>query len=103
MMSGLRLSQLSYSCNGKSLTIIINVKSSGAGVEKFGTSSTYQLGDVIICSMILNLAVGEANSVVLNNCTNQNTVGARANFQLSDLSARDVKDGANALAIQISG
>ena len=103
MMSGITLSQLSYSCNGKTLTIIINVKAPGAGVEKFGTAATYQLGDVIICSMSLSLSAGEANTVTLSTCTNQNSTGARADFTLSNLSARDVKDGANALAIQISG
>jgi len=36
-------------------------------------------------------------------CTNQNTAGARANFALGDMSARDMKDGAGAIAIQISG
>jgi hypothetical protein len=36
----------------------------------------------------------------LNDCTNQNT---GVNFVLGDMSARDMKDGAEAIAIQISG
>ena len=106
MMAGVTLSALSSLCDGKTVSIYLNVKASGDGVEKFGTANTYQLGDVILCTRILSLPPGSAtNTVVFGSahCSNQNTAGARANFTLGDMSARDMKDGERAIAIQISG
>ncbi len=106
MMAGVTLSALSSLCDGKTVSIYLNVKASGGGVEKFGTANTYQLGDVILCTRVLSLPAGSAtNTVVFGSahCSNQNTAGARANFTLGDMSARDMKDGERAIAIQISG
>ena len=106
MMAGVTLSALSSLCDGKTVSIYLNVKATGDGVEKFGTANTYQLGDVILCTRVLSLPAGSAtNTVVFGSahCSNQNTAGARANFTLGDMSARDMKDGERAIAIQISG
>ena len=106
MMAGVTLSELSGLCNNQTVSIYLNVKAVGEGVEKFGTANTYQLADVIICTQVLSITAGSAtNTVVLGtaHCTNQNTAGTRANFVLGDMSARDMKDGAGAIAIQISG
>ena len=106
MMAGVTLSALSSLCTGKTVSIYLNVKASGGGAEKFGTANTYELGDVILCTRILSLPAGSAtNTVVFGSahCSNQNTAGARANFTLGDMSARDMKDGERAIAIQISG
>ena len=106
MMAGVTLSALSSLCDGKTVSIYLNVKASGGGAEKFGTANTYQLGDVILCTRILSLPPGSAtNTVVFGSahCSNQNTAGARASFTLGDMSARDMKDGERAIAIQISG
>ena len=106
MMAGITLSELSGLCNNQTVSIYLNVKAVGEGVEKFGTANTYQLADVIICTQVLSITAGSAtNTVVLGtaHCTNQNTAGTRANFVLGDMSARDMKDGAGAIAIQISG
>jgi hypothetical protein len=106
MMAGVTLSALSSLCDGKTVSIYLNVKASGDGVEKFGTANTYQLGDVILCTRILSLPPGSAtNTVVFGSahCSNQNPAGARASFTLADMSARDMKDGERAIAIQISG
>ena len=106
MMAGVTLSELSSLCDGKTVSIYLNVKASGGGVEKFGTASTYQLGDVILCTRILSLPAGSATNIVVfgsAHCSNQNTAGARASFTLGDMSARDMKDGERAIAIQISG
>ena len=106
MMAGVTLSELSGLCNGQRVSIYLNVKAVGEGVEKFGTANTYQLADVIICTQVLSITPGSAtNTVVLGtaHCTNQNTAGTRANFVLGDMSARDMKDGERAIAIQISG
>ncbi|MBJ7506793.1 MAG: DnaJ domain-containing protein [Candidatus Nanopelagicus sp.] len=106
MMAGVTLSELSGLCNNQTVSIYLNVKAVGAGVEKFGTANTYQLADVIICTQVLSITPGSAtNTVVLGtaHCTNQNTAGTRANFVLGDMSARDMKDGERAIAIQISG
>ena len=104
MMAGVTLSALSSLCDGKTVSIYLNVKASGGGVEKFGTASTYQLGDVILCTRVLAGLTGAANTVVFGSahCSNQNQAGARANFTLGDMSARDMKDGDRAIAIQIS-
>ena len=104
MMAGVTLSALSSLCDGKTVSIYLNVKASGGGVEKFGTASTYQLGDVILCTRVLAGLTGAANTVVFGSahCSNQNTAGARASFSLGDMSARDMKDGERAIAIQIS-
>ena len=105
MMAGVTLSALSSLCTGNTVSIYLNVKASGGGVEKFGTANTYQLGDVILCTRILSLPPGSAtNTVVFGSahCSNQNTAGTRANFTLGDMSARDMKDGERAIAIQIS-
>jgi hypothetical protein len=86
------------------------VKATGDGVEKFGTANTYQLGDVIVCTRVLSLPAGSATNTVLfgksdigewAHCSNQNTPGN--GFTLGDMSARDMKDGLRAIAIQISG
>ena len=109
MMAGVTLSELSGTCNNQTVSIYLNVKAVGDGVEKFGTANTYQLADVIICTRVLSITAGSAtNTVVLGtaDCENQNTVDeddARANFVLGDMSARDMKDGQRAIAIQISG
>ena len=106
MMAGITLSELSGLCNNQTVSIYLNVKAVGEGVEKFGTANTYQLADVIICTQVLSITAGSAtNTVVLGtaHCTNQNTAGTRANFVLGDMSARDMKDGERAIAIQISG
>ena len=106
MMAGVTLSALSSLCTGKTVSIYLNVKASGGGAEKFGTANTYELGDVILCTRILSLPAGSAtNTVVFGSahCSNQNTAGTRANFTLGDMSARDMKDGERAIAIQISG
>ena len=106
MMAGVTLSELSGLCNNQTVSIYLNVKAVGEGVEKFGTANTYQLADVIICTQVLSITPGSAtNTVVLGtaHCTNQNTAGTRANFVLGDMSARDMKDGERAIAIQISG
>jgi hypothetical protein len=106
MMAGVTLSALSSLCDGKTVSIYLNVKASGDGVEKFGTANTYQLGDVILCTRILSLPPGSAtNTVVFGSahCSNQNPAGARSSFTLADMSARDMKDGERAIAIQISG
>jgi len=106
MMAGVTLSELSGLCNNQTVSIYLNVKAVGEGVEKFGTANTYQLADVIICTQVLSITAGSAtNTVVLGtaHCTNQNTAGTRANFVLGDMSARDMKDGERAIAIQISG
>jgi hypothetical protein len=106
MMAGVTLSELSGLCNNQTVSIYLNVKAVGEGVEKFGTANTYQLADVIICTQVLSITAGSAtNTVVLGtaHCTNQNVAGTRANFVLGDMSARDMKDGAGAIAIQISG
>jgi len=106
MMAGVTLSELSGLCNNQTVSIYLNVKAVGEGVEKFGTANTYQLADVIICTQVLSITPGSAtNTVVLGTayCTNQNVAGTRANFVLGDMSARDMKDGAGAIAIQISG
>jgi hypothetical protein len=106
MMAGVTLSALSSGCDGKTVSIYLNVKATGDGVEKFGTAATYQLGDVIVCTRVLSLPAGSAtNTVVFGSahCSNQNTAGARASFTLGDMSARDMKDGERAIAIQISG
>ena len=105
MMAGVTLSALSSLCTGKTVSIYLNVKASGGGAEKFGTANTYELGDVILCTRILSLPAGSAtNTVVFGSahCSNQNTAGTRANFTLGDMSARDMKDGERAIAIQIS-
>ena len=106
MMAGVTLSALSSLCDGKTVSIYLNVKASGDGVEKFGTANTYELGDVILCTRILSLPPGSATNTVVfasAHCSNQNTAGARANFTLGDMIARDMKDGERAIAIQISG
>ena len=106
MMAGVTLRELSGLCNNQTVSIYLNVKAVGEGVEKFGTANTYQLADVIICTRVLSITPGSAtNTVVLGtaHCTNQNVAGTRANFVLGDMSARDMKDGAGAIAIQISG
>jgi len=106
MMAGVTLSELSGLCNNQTVSIYLNVKAVGEGVEKFGTANTYQLADVIICTQVLSITPGSAtNTVVLGtaHCTNQNVAGTRANFVLGDMSARDMKDGERAIAIQISG
>jgi len=106
MMAGVTLSDLSSLCNGKTVDIYLNVKAPGSGVEKYGTANTYQLGDVIVCERVLSLPPNSAtNTVVLGSahCTNQNTAGSRSSFTLADMSARDMKDGERAIAIQISG
>ena len=106
MMAGVTLSELSGLCNNQTVSIYLNVKAVGEGVEKFGTANTYQLADVIICTQVLSITAGSAtNTVVLGtaHCTNQNVAGTRANFVLGDMSARDMKDGERAIAIQISG
>jgi hypothetical protein len=106
MMAGVTLSALSSLCTGKTVSIYLNVKATGGGVEKFGTANTYQLGDVILCTRVLSLPPGSAtNTVVFGSahCSNQNTAGDRASFTLGDMSARDMKDGERAIAIQISG
>ena len=106
MMAGVTLSELSGLCNNQTVSIYLNVKAVGEGVVKFGTANTYELADVIICTRVLSITAGSAkNTVVLDSahCTNQNTAGARASFVLGDMSARDMKDGERAIAIQISG
>jgi len=106
MMAGVTLSELSGLCNNQTVSIYLNVKAVGEGVEKFGTANTYELADVIICTQVLSITAGSAtNTVVLGtaHCTNQNVAGTRANFVLGDMSARDMKDGERAIAIQISG
>ena len=105
MMAGVTLSALSSLCDGKTVSIYLNVRAD-SGPLKFGTAKTYELGDVILCTRILSLPAGSAtNTVVFGSahCSNQNTAGARANFTLGDMSARDMKDGERAIAIQISG
>ena len=105
MMAGVTLSALSSLCDGKTVSIYLNVRAD-SGPLKFGTANTYQLGDVILCTRILSLPAGSAtNTVVFGSahCSNQNTAGTRANFTLGDMSARDMKDGERAIAIQISG
>jgi hypothetical protein len=106
MMAGVTLSALSSLCNGKTVNIYLNVKAVGGGVEKFGNAATYQLGDVIVCTRVLSLPPNNAANTVIfgsSQCANQNITGARASFILSDMSARDMKDGERAIAIQISG
>ena len=105
MMAGVTLSELSSGCDGKTVSIYLNVRADG-GEEKFGTAHTYQLGDVILCTRVLSLPAGSAtNTVVFGSahCSNQNR-GAEywASFTLGDMSARDMKDGLRAIAIQIS-
>jgi hypothetical protein len=108
MMAGVTLSELSGTCNGQRVSIYLNVKAGGVDDPKFGTANTYELADVIICIQVLSIIAGSAtNTVVLGtaDCENQNTANeadARANFVLGDMSARDMKDGAEAIAIQIS-
>jgi hypothetical protein len=106
MMAGVTLSELSGLCNRQRVSIYLNVKATGT---IFGSAGTYELADIIICTQVLNITAGsEINEVVLGtaDCENQNTADeadARANFALGDMSARDMKDGAGAIAIQISG
>ena len=106
MMAGVTLGALSSLCNGKTVNIYLNVKAAGSGVEKFGTALTYQLGDVIVCTRVLSLPPNNAANTVFfgpAQCANQNIAGIRASFILGDMSARDMKDGERAIAIQISG
>jgi hypothetical protein len=106
MMAGVTLSELSGLCNNQTVSIYLNVKAVGEGVEKFGTANTYELADVIICTQVLSITAGSATNTVdlgTAHCTNQNMAGTRANFVLGDMSARDMKDGERAIAIQISG
>ena len=106
MMAGVTLSALSSSCDGKTVSIYLNVRASG-GPVKFGKLATYELGDVILCRQVLRLPgpLSETNTVVFGSadCSNQNKAGARASFTIGDMSARDLKDGEEAIAIQISG
>jgi hypothetical protein len=101
-LTDLELSDVNGRCNNAVLTAIINVKGSGT---KYGTANTYQLSDIIQCQKTMALTTSsETNTVTLGNsdCQNKNQTGARANFLLSELSARDVSDEDGGLAIQIA-
>jgi len=104
MMASVTLSELSSDCNEQTVSIYLNVKAARAG-EKFGSATTYTYEDVIKCTKVLDFLTDSEIHIVrlgldLNDCTNQNT---GVNFALGDMSARDMKDGAEAIAIQISG
>jgi hypothetical protein len=101
-LTDLQLSDVNGRCNNSILTAIINVKGSGT---KYGTANTYQLSDIIQCQKTMALtSSSETNTVTLgdSDCKNKNQTGTRANFKLSDLSARDVSDEDGGLAIQIA-
>jgi hypothetical protein len=101
-LTDIELSEVNGRCNNSVLTAIINVKGSGT---KYGTANTYQLSDVIQCQKTMALTPSsESNTVTLgdSDCANKNTTGTRANFKLSDVSARDVSSEDGGLAIQIS-
>jgi hypothetical protein len=105
MMAGVTLSELSGTCNGQRVSIYLNVKAGGVDDPKFGTANTYELADVIICTQVLSITPGSATNIEVldsDDCTNQNRAGTRFNFALGDMSARDMKDGEEAIAIQIS-
>ena len=104
MMAGVTLSELSDTCNGQRVSIYLNVKAGGVDDPKFGMADTYLLADIIVCTKVLSITAGSA-TLGTADCENQNTADeadARANFVLGDMSARDMKDGEEAIAIQIS-
>jgi len=100
MMSAITVSQLSGACNGTTIDAMINVKSSGT---KFGSASNYRLSDVVHCTKVLVLSpTSRTNSVSLgvSDCTNQTYPGH--GFVLTDMSARDLSDEDDSVAIQIT-
>jgi len=100
MMSAITVSQLSGACNGTTIDAMINVKSSGT---KFGSASNYRLSDVVHCTKVLALSpTSLTNSVSLgvSDCTNQTFPGH--GFVLTDMSARDLSDADDSVAIQIT-
>lgn len=101
-VTGIGLSEINGRCNNSELTAIINVKSSGT---KFGSASTYALGDIIQCNatMVLNTAATD-NSISLTDadCFNKDPAPSKILFKLSELSSRDVSEEEGGLAIQIS-
>ena len=100
MMSAITVSQLSGACNGTTIDAMLNVKSSGT---KFGSASNYRLSDVVHCTKVLVLSpTSLTNSVALgvSDCTNQTFPGH--GFVLTDMSARDLSDADDSVAIQIT-
>ena len=100
MMSAITVSQLSGACNGTTIDAMLNVKSSGT---KFGSASNYRLSDVVHCTKVLVLSpTSLTNSVTLgvSDCTNQTYPGH--GFVLTDMSARDLSDAVDSVAIQIT-
>ena len=100
MMSAITVSQLSGACNGTTIDAMLNVKSSGT---KFGSASNYRLSDVVHCTKVLVLSpTSLTNSVTLgvSDCTNQTFPGH--GFVLTDMSARDLSDAVDSVAIQIT-
>ena len=100
MMSAITVSQLSGACNGTTIDAMLNVKSSGT---KFGSASNYRLSDVVHCTKVLVLSpTSLTNSVTLgvSDCTNQTFPGH--GFVLTDMSARDLSDADDSVAIQIT-
>jgi hypothetical protein len=84
------------------LTAIINVKGSGT---KFGSATTYALGDIIQCNatMVLDPAASDnAISMTDSDCFNKDPAPSKVLFKLSELSSRDVSEEEGGLAIQIS-
>lgn len=104
-VTGIVVSELNGRCNGTNLTGIIRVKASGT---IYGTSGTYENGDVIECTMpiVIDPNITD-NSVAMTDseCVNKNYDSAhpaKANFVLSHLSSRDVSTTDGGLALQIA-
>ena len=102
------LSGIDGRCDASYITAIIGVKANG---PKYGTATTYALGDTIECYMQLDLDKQDENNIAalgVSECYNKShnpnasPSDGKGSFVLTDLSSRDVADGTGALAIQIS-
>jgi hypothetical protein len=104
----LNLSGIDGRCDRSYITAIIGVKADG---PKYGTATTYALGDTIECFMRLDLDTADENNIAalgVSECYNKShnpgasPADGKGSFVLTDLSSRDVAEGTGALAIQIS-
>jgi hypothetical protein len=102
------LSGIDGRCDRSYITAIIGVKSDA---PKYGTATTYALGDTIECFMQLDLDRQDENNIAalgVSECYNKShnpnasPSDGKGSFVITDLSSRDVAEGTGALAIQIS-
>jgi hypothetical protein len=102
-VTAIGISEVDGRCDNSELTAIINVKSTGT---KYGSANTYELGDIIQCNATMVLdSTRRDNAISMSggDCFNKDSTDlAKASFNLSELSSRDVSEEEGGLAIQIA-